>query len=335
MIKKSRNILLIFFLFLLIFIYYFLFKNQNKKADINISLFPKNFLPSYVEGERNIVFDIKKDDLNFPQKLFYLKKEILPALSRSEAELIAKNLDFSNLPIESKGVSRGETLIWNNEKHSLSINLKNRTITYELNIYQTDYVDNTKDGRFSEEDIKNYVTNFLLNNFNPFFSNLSLSNIYYLKRIEGSNAYKNTDKESSEILQLNYIDGNAEYPILTSNPLQTNIYVQILKDKTISFIELKLMGKFVKSEEEFYLKNFEEIVKESKNSKIVDMEEIYLKDIKSSDIDNININDISIAYYIEDNSQEILNPVYVLKGFIKLKESNSKSPITLYLPAYK
>jgi len=332
--KKILFIFIILIVFLLI-ILSLVFKKQKKQTENEVSLFPKEFLPVYIEGENKINFEIDKKTLDFPEKLPNLKKEILPPLSRTEAEQIAENLGFPNLPIVSKGVYPEEVLIWNNENYSLSIILNKRIVTYEPNIDQRSYLYTVMRQQFFEEDIENYVNNFLLDNFDFFISNLSLTKFTYLKRIEGSYNYEETDRNNSEILQLNYIDGESEYPILSSSSLQTNMNVQIMKDKTILLMQLELLGKFFKSNEEFVIKNYEEIVNESKNAKIISMGDIYLDDIDLSDIKNISINEITIAYYIEDRLQESMQPIYVFKGTAKVEKYNEELPIVLYLPAYK
>lgn len=339
MLKKiNMKTIIVIVLIIIISSLAFLFSKKNiKKTEENISLFPDLSIPSFVEGKYNISFDIKKDSVNLPKELPYLEKKTLPPLTKNESALIAKKLGFLSDPLNVNDVINGEILIWNSETNFLTVTLKERKIKYGPNYNPVELIQRTSSLNLTEEEMEVYVLNYLKEKLDSFIVNPTFSNYVYLKPEVGLELFQKTDKEKAQIFQLNFNEGNLNYPILTLNPQDTSIYVQILKDKTILNMEAFLISATTESEQKYQTKSYEEIILDSPNAEIVSINNgnVNLSDINSSDIDNISISNINIAYYLKKQSDEYFQPVYVLEGRTTIKGFNSQMPVVLYLPAFK
>jgi len=337
---KKKKIKTIFILVIVVFttlIVFLFYKKETPKLEKNLSPFPNIDLPSYIENKYNISFDRKNINFIFPKELPYLEKQILPPLTKDEAYLIATRLGFNNDPLDVKDALKGEILIWNSESNFLTITLRERKIKYGPNYNPIEKINDVINKNLSEEEMFNIAQNFLKEKFVSYIINPSPSSLVYLRFEEGLELFQETEKENFQIIQFNFNDGDYIYPILTSNPQATNIYVQLLKDGTVINMETTLLSKITESSQKFPLKNYDEIIAEASNAKIVSINNgnENLSDIKSEDIKNISINNINIAYYLEKQSDEYFQPIYVLEGNVLLKNIPQELPISLYLTAFK
>ncbi len=335
--KKTKIVIAIIFVLILSLVLILSFKKESKKTVDNISPFPDLSIPSFIEKKYNVSFSIKKDDINLPQELPYLEKTQLLPLTKDEASLIASSLGFINDPLDVTDAISGEILIWNSETNFLSVTLKERKIKYGPNYNPTEKISSVADKQYSEEEIINNATKFLKEKLSSFITNPSFVSFTYLKPEEGLELFQETDKTNAQIYQLNFNEGNILYPILTLNPQSTNIYVQLLKDGTILNMESTFISEPVESTEKFSTKTFEEIVSQASNAEIVSINNgnENLSDINPSDIENVIIDKIFVSYFLENQSDEYFQPIYVLKGNVEIIGYSEQLPIVLYLPAFK
>jgi len=335
--KKTKMIFILATVIFITLIAFLFFKRETPKLEENLSPFPDINLPSYIEGKYNISFERKNINFNFPKELPYLEKQTLPSLTKSEASLIATNLGFNSDPLDVTDALKGEILIWNSEINFLTVTLRERKIKYGPNYNPTEKINDIIDKNLSEKEMINIAQNFLKEKLASFIINPSFSSLVYLRFEEGLELFQETEKENSQIVQFNFNDGDFIYPILTLNPQATNIYVQLQKDGTVINMETTFLSKTTESLQKFSLKNYDEVIAEAPNAKIVSINNgnENLSDINSSDIENISIDNIYIAYYLEKQSDEYFQPIYVLKGNVLIKDVSQKLPISLYLAAFK
>jgi len=335
--KKIKIIITVILVLLVSLVLFVILKKKNTEKVENISPFPDLSIPSFIENKYNVSFTIKENDVNLPQELPYLEKTQLFSLTKNEASLIASSLGFISDPLDVTDAISGEILIWNSETNFLSVTLKERKIKYGPNYNPTEKISSVADKQYSEEEMIDNATKFLKEKLSSFITNPSFVSFTYLKPEEGLELFQETDKTNAQVYQLNFSEGNILYPILTLNPQSTNIYVQLLKDGTILNMESTFISETVESTEKFSTKTFEEIVSQALNAEIVSINNgnENLSDVNPSDIKNVFIDNIFVSYFLENQSDEYFQPIYVLKGNVEIIGYSEQLPIVLYLPAFK
>lgn len=335
-IKIKKILIFLIPILILVFVYLSIKKHPQEETQ-QTAPFPELSLPSYIKGTYDISFDVKQNELNLPTKLSYLEKEDLKPLTKEESYLIAKNLGFETDPLDITDVKNGEILIWNNETNFLTVTLAERKIKYGPNYNPSEKESTFNGNQFSENEMSEYAENFLIDKFGFLLPNITISSYKYLKIEEGLELFQETAKENAQILQLNFNQGTFNYPLITLNPQQTDLYIQLLKDETILNMEIFFVGNITKSQEEFSCKNFDEIVSSANKAEIVSINNgnVNLSDIDNSQIEKMLINKIAVAYYLENPNDEYFQPVYLLEGSVKIKGFSEEMPVSLYLAAFR
>jgi len=208
---KNKKIKTIFILATVIFITlitFLFFKRGTPKLEENLSPFPNINLPSHIENKYNISFERKNINFNFPKKLSYLEKQILPPLTKNEASLIATNLGFNSDPLDVKDALKGEILIWNSESNFLTVTLRERKIKYGPNYNPIEKINDIINKNFSEEEMIKIAQSFLKEKLTSFIINPSFSSLVYLRFKEGLELFQETEKENFQIVQFNFNDGD-------------------------------------------------------------------------------------------------------------------------------
>lgn len=320
---------------ILFLIYIFTKDNQITKNEKQFIAPPE--VSNGIEAKFVIKSSLTNNDFQtIPTSLKYIKQVKLSPFTDSELSKISENLDFLSLPTEVNDIKNGKFLIWNNPKYSLFIYPQIRKIKYAPSTNPIERINNTINKQLEDKEYLELATSFLTNKINLDKNNLKFSNYLYLKPVEGYELYKEVERVDSKIIQVNFYYSEAEYPIYTENAQDTQIYVQFTKDGTVLNSEISLYSEYKKAELEYRLKNFDEF-----NSKLneavlvnIDSSNVNLPDIKSDLITDIEINKIELVYLQENLTTEILQPVFLLRGILHLKDNINRSDAVFYLPAY-
>lgn len=317
---------------------FILFKSKDKKVETqNSEVFQQKIdIPNYFTGsEIQIENNINKSNFNFPSTLPYLEQS-KTQLSNNTINNISTNLGFTFEPLEISDIEKGKLLIWNGEKMNLVVTPKNGQIQYTPNETYNNLVKNSFNKSISEKEYQLLAEDFLINKIGIQKTELSFSNfVYYKANIKSENGLSKSDKNSYDIIQLNYSENSNSLPIYTADPDQSQIYIQFTRDGNIINLTANIGFKFSRSLNEYPLKNFDEFSTNITNSTIVSVDDnnINLSDVKISDLTNLKVNSVSLVYLFESSVKNILQPVYLING--KCNFLGRQVNVVFYLPAFK
>ena len=152
--KKILIILLV--IIFLISVVYLVTSSKNKESQPTISPAKPN-IPSYITGSLPILFNIKKEDFNFPTRLPLIS--VSPkVISKENAIEISKNLGFKDIPQEFNDINEGIKYYWTSDTHSLVITPKTGTIKYN---FASEEVPNTVNKNLSDAELVKTASEFL------------------------------------------------------------------------------------------------------------------------------------------------------------------------------
>jgi hypothetical protein len=332
--KKQQIILVLTVLSIVAILVLMVSRGSDKMQTVPIEVSKPN-IPEYLLDSTNIPIKlaVSSDDFNFPTTLPVLNIKYSAPVSNKEARDVARNLGFTNDPLEVNDIVEGITYLWQDSKQELTIYSKSRRINY---------VDYTKDDlqsgkEINENEIIANASNFLTNQLELASARVKFSNFTYI--------YKNPDsfefelnyvpKRDANIYQANFSYKIADTKIVTLRPEDSPIFVQLLPDGTIIYASVFKFGAIEKSPQEYQLKNLDS-VRESINRAIVislDKGRATLQEIDSSEISQIVIDEIELAYVLDSLIPNSLKPVYILSG-IATYTNNNQVDVSLYLPAF-
>ncbi len=293
-------------------------------------------IPNYLGSGLPINLDLTKKDFVFPNKLPYLSQYTKTPFTQDEIQKISSALSFNFDPLTVKDVKNGDIFIWNSDRQSLLVTPKIRKIKTVPPTSPRVLIRDAIDKKLKENQYKITADEFL-NQKIPFaLENLKFSGFTYLKTESGLELFRKTTKEDSQFIQLNYYQSPLDYPLLNLNPQDSQIIIQFLKDGSVLNFEGTFPSSITESQNKYPLKNYEEFVNSIEKSILVSLNDgnINLLDIKKSDLRDININKVSLAYLIDQENNEIIQPVFLLEGISNvLGHANSVSAL-FYLPAF-
>lgn len=320
----------------IVFVVYQTWTGSNKALQTE-SFKQKINIPNYLEGGSvGIENKINESDFKFPSKLPYLHQINTSILTDAQVKNIATNLEFTGDPLAINDVENGISFIWNGDKYSLMVTPKTKTILFVSVSGIERLVQNSTNKQLSETEYKTTAQDFLIKKVGLDQTGLNFSGFSYF-RIDNDVEYLGkATKDNHQVIQLNYSQSPSKYPILTSNPDETQFSVQILKDGTIASFKGNLQSSFQNSPNEYPLKNYLQFSNELNKAILVSLNDnkVNLPDVKQSDIGNIIAQKVSLVYLMEKPGQEIVQLVFLIEGTATLSGFNTPVNVSLYLPAF-
>lgn len=330
--KKFKLTLFLLIGFVAIMFLLNFFKKEEKPEDITITTqeLPTPKIETSYEGIFQIRFQVDKDKLDLPPTL-PVYKLIKDPLTEDKIEALAKNLGFTKEPFVGEDAIDGTTYLYYSNSGRLRVVPYKRII--DLKIYKSD------SNSFSEipnnEELKELALNFLqknniVNNPNSF----DLYKIQPLSLGPGGHFVENVDPNQINIVFVKSVDN---YPILSPTAETGIVTVSINSKMEVVSVYFDDLPGYKKGDNHPAL-SFDEIVNAARSKSTIQSiadGKIFLFKLDSADVQVVTINQIEIAYLQEnDPEQLLLQPVFLLKGTVKLKSREESQTVTLYLPAF-
>lgn len=292
---------------------------------------PKPIIPDYIKEQLPITLSFSKDKFNFPSKASLLTITPKP-ISIEEVKKLGSNLNFIGDPKTFKDVREGNKYFWGSETTFLIVTPNTNTIKYGVGEMPSEVFNK----QLTDDEIVRIATNFLSENSIISKDEIKATNINYLAKNPLVEGLQESSREKAEAFQVNFTYKTSEYEILTLNPSQPLIYVQVLPDGSIFFSQIIKLGEVSKTEEKYDLKSYDDVSNSLSQAILVALlnDYISLPDLTINDIKSLNITKISLAYLLDTPTTKTLQPVYLLEGEAKVP-GTTVNYAQLYLPAIK
>lgn len=297
---------------------------------------PSNVLPGYPKipegyrGDSQIILNVEESDFDFPSQLpLYTTSDTSP-ITEEQAKKYANNLGFTFEPEVDPDITEGKVYLWIFEPEEFFVYPKSRRVDY-----YTQLPDKTINKQLSDDAYIDIAKDFSSNAYDIEKGKLDLVNFIYYAGVPGTGTLTETNKENAEIIRVNLNPRLLEYPILTLDPNTSPLYVEILPDSEVYRSEYHFLHELGKTEEEFKLKSYQEVVDSLNQAIIITIDLGYFgpSDIPEGDIKRIDINNIELAYLLDSSSSQLYQPVYLLTGKALIKNVENPVNTQLYLPA--
>lgn len=290
-------------------------------------------IPNYINGTIPLSVSFSEKDFLFPDKLplLFQKKN---TMSEDQIRKISSNLGFDSEPITTTDAKSGTIYIWSNDKNFLFITPKLNKIKFGPSQSSHNIINNSLNKQLTDKTMESIAMDFL-EKIDIEKVNLKLSNITYLKVDPTKELFTLTTKNDATIYQLNYSYSESKYPILTLNPQDTIIYVQLLQDGTVLNSEATVNTTYINGSSEYKIMSYKELYDSINQSILVSLDNsnINLPDLQKDAIKQITISSVEIAYLLDKPSNEYLQPVFLLKGIANIADYEQGINTSLYLPA--
>lgn len=332
---KKKNIIIIFFIGVVIALIYLLITNRSGEGGV-VSKIPKPKIQYYSTSGIQIESTITESDFNFPSSL--------PAIETSNKELelnyiqiLAQKLGFTGDPNKAEDIVNGSVYYFNSDEYYMVVYPRIRKIKFGTTGSPYDKAASAQNKQLSDREILAIADKFLFDSLGINKSDLRYNETKYLTADRQTEVFPETNKENSNVFQLNYSTSISKYPVITSNPLHSTSYVQILKDGSLLNAEIFIPNNEKLSVEEYSILSFEDYQNSYSSAILVsiDSTNINLPDFTEDTKGKISINKISLAYLLDDEISSIYQPIYVLEGTASISDFGDNKKAVLYLPAFK
>lgn len=299
--------------------------NKTPEAPV-IKQDPKQRPPSFID-----LTQIPKKQ--FPKTLPVYSLTKYAELPQDEAQQIAGALGFANPPfLIDKNTSEGIQYNWQIGDVSLTIS--------PLSLRYKNSNSSNSSIPLNQDQLINIARDFIERiSISPKDLQFNLKKTSYLKKIPSQFASA-PSFELADLAELHFETLTEGLPLIPNNPDSSTVIVRIAKNGDIASINVRLYKELVKGQD-FGLKDFDQAKNEilQGRGKVV---QTYLLDengqalelfsVLPTDIKNLQIKDVYLAYYLQDKDTSI-QPIYVFEGTFKKGDQNGKA--WLYLPAIK
>jgi hypothetical protein len=313
------------------FVLFILLNNKNKTSVSSI-VPSKPVIQGGLQGNFSEKATFNKLDFNFSKTLPVLNIT-LKEISKDYVFDLKNRLNFNNELTEFNDIKEGIKYYVNSDNYSLVTTPKTSKIKYA---FSPTIFPEANDLELSDEALKSNALNFINENLLNTNNILAPSNIIYLKRNIKGGGFEKTTREEAEIFQVNFsMLSNNNYQIVNSYSANPSTFVQLLKNGNIYYFETILFQEIREGLTNYPLKNMDDIKNNINEAKLVNVFGDYLSisEISIKNIDKIEINDIKIAYLLEEKNNDYLQPIYLLYGNIEISGSSANNAI-LYIPAF-
>jgi hypothetical protein len=306
----------------------YIFTRSQVEPSKAIPGYPK--IPEGYRGDAQIIVNIDENDFDFPKQLPMYTTSELSVLTEEQAKKYANNLGFTFEPEVDPDITEGKVYVWIKEPEEFFVYPKSRKTDY-----YTQLPERTINKQLSDDAYIAIAKDFSVNAYVLEKGKLDFVNFVYYVGIPGTGTLTQTTKENAGIIRVNLKPKLLEYPILTLDPNTSPLYVEVLPDGEVYRSEYHAIQELGKTEEEFRIKSYQEVLDTLNQAVIMTLDLGYFgpSDVPAGDIVRIDINKIELAYLLDSPSSIMYQPVYLLTGKAEIR--NVKNPVNtqLYLPA--
>lgn len=307
----------------------FLYVKTNKK-EITTTIPPaKPSIPKSFQGEIKYKVSIQKNDFNFPEELPFIEL-INKKIEVGKIKEIAKNIGFAGEPDVTQDVFDGETYIWKNDRSVLFCFPDSGLIRFSS---EKDLGSNKV--LSTDEEIFSISEDFFYNNLFAEKGSLKIREIKYLKFDTARNKFLDVKREEAEIFEVVFNPVFSDYEINTFWTDQPLISVKLLKNRYVYSAQYTNLTQVQKTQSSYKIKDFNEFKETIGESTLISVKNINLalSDLNKDDIEEIEINGVSLIYLQDSSSSDYLQPVFKLEGTTSITGYGNGIEVVLYLPA--
>lgn len=324
MTKRKRIVLLGVLIFIGLIIYLYFRLQQSRPSDeTSLGNPPKLFEPnvdSLYKGKYSISLALNDPNLRLPEKIPVFSLSNTP-FTEDQIQTISTNLDINSEPIRTNGKVFGPTLVYSTKDAYLRIIPNSRIVDYKKHVSVLNPFTNI----LSDTDTENIARAFLKQKqilIND--AELSLAGIKKLNQNEdeGLGSNKSTSVNSIDITFTRLLNNS---PIITeayNNSLvrvsinsKSEVYAVYIQD----IVQPNPVG-------DYPARNLIDITASLENEaklQSLDNGKIDLLANQTGLVSDIQIKEISLAYYLANSSaNQVLQPYYLLKGIATLKDGS-------------
>jgi len=334
----KKKLLIFTGLLIIVVVTLILVKPKKEKVEESIAIrtpvsLQEPKIPKYIEGGPSIEAIFGEKNFSFPTSLPLLLIGPKNPFSQDEAVFFAAKLGFKSEPLVTRDISEGTVYLWSRTNDNLVIYSKSRRIEYSLNQTPTNVINK----QLENNALIKSSENFLAKNFLSSFEKISFSFFTFLKSEGPPEGFYQSSKEEASIYQINFSPIESEFKFLTLDPRSSPIYTWVLPDGTISKAVVNKELDISFSEEEYTLKNIDELKGSLDKSVLVSLDDwnILLSVLPKRDVQRIKVSEIELVYLMDSPDSKVYQPVFLLKGKVNLRGYPDEVNALLYLPAIR
>lgn len=266
---------------------------------------------------------------NFPKTVAVYK---IKKLSKEEClsflEKMVSDLGFTSIPTEETRKD-GLYLVWKNESNYLELNSQTGQFNFsgKTSLIQNQFLSPS----LIESQVKQKLVSWRLIPDSTSVGEINGFNIAGLELIPVS------DLNKASVFQIIYKPKFDNYSLIGIGPAQNLVEVKIDKNGNLLSVQF-FLHQIDRNFVDYYpIKTYEETVREIKDGKMQIIQVLTTDGQQRSiptmaEIQEIQISEITLAYYETEETQEYYQPIFLLKGQIILKDGNDYQSIFI-LPA--
>lgn len=339
--KKSRPFLgvgiIILSLLVLIYLKYFVETEKQKTG-------PKITPPSISQNpNQDLPKEFKFPDatsITIPQQLPVYQTS-LTDLNDQEYRQIAAIFGITDAPtLTNKNTHDGTQLIWQQSGSILTIS--------QTNLMYSSYTKSIPKPALTLTELKNVAESLIAKiSILDKSLQLDLSRIIFIKTRINAGTYEDEltsadSFEDAEYIEFNFLKNLSDSPVYYGPPDASFLQIRLAKDGRLVQLTSRIFKDFTPAEN-YNLKSPQEAIAEVKNGqgKIVQTlfpdkygQAFEIFRTQPAAIENLDVQHISIAYYLPSNPTEYIQPVFVFEGIFNYKPDQIGRAI-IYLPAIK
>lgn len=330
---KIKKLTAVFLVVVGILLFYVL--SSKRKVPETITVINPPGIPVISKAKIEVASDITKSQYNFPKSLPFINQKIEPTLDEDQIENIGKNFGFDEKPLTFTGIVYGKTYSWTNERYSLQVSPSKRLIQINSSVYESILIENTINKQLSAKDIETLAENFLIQKIGLNKSDFKTSSLTFLKD-EGNDTLSKASQEDYDVYQVNFSPSISDIPIYSLNPEKTIFSVRLLKDGSVLDAIINLPGSLSKGPTEYPILSYEDFQKNINKAILISLTDININisNLSAESFGDFTINSIDLAYLLDKESSENLQPVFILNGTGSIKGFGDKVAAIFYLPAF-
>lgn len=327
-ILKSKKFIIVLLVVLVALALFFVIR--ARRQIVPAPSLPKPSIPRTTSGEFEIQFSISKKDFKLPNSAPILERGE-STYSPSEIQKVAQNLGIEGEPQKAKDTIEGDIFIYQNETAYLIATPQKGKMEYRLLT-----TPNTINKQLSDSALTKIASDFLTQNGFTSSDKIKFTSILPLKA-GVSEGLRPIDKQSASFYQVNFSPKVSGFDVLTTNPLNSPVYVRVLPDGNILGVSVNKFDSIREGTEKFRLKNFDQIIASTKDKEAIvvslDQGNLSSSDLPANTSKKATVTEIGLAYLLDPGNPTLLQPVYVLKGEAEIGGLPNNIEAVFYLPA--
>ena len=286
-------------------------------------------IPNPIGYNLDISLELSSDQFDFPESVKQINVSNLEPTSREKAESFAKQIGFEGAPRIVNDISYGTTYRWSDRNSSFLVYSKAQKGIYS--VYNFENTQITQD--LSLERVRAIAERFLYDN--NFFNREELEFVSIEHYDAGHEDLRMTTPDKANLIQVNFIPATQEgLSIVSLSPEFSPIEIWITNNGEVTRAIIHFLD-FIITETNVRLINYNELSNRLNQAILIDVDEgnMPVPTLEKADIGKITVSEIKFAYFYQYPKDDVLTPVFVLKGQGVIFDQ--ELPVTLYLPAEK